>query len=76
MNDKKRSVLKQAILLLGKVSDYVSQVEDDEQDALDNMPENLQSSERYEKIENAIDKLEEAINGIDEVKENIESAMV
>lgn len=76
MNNKKRSVLKQAMFLLERVSDYVSQIEEDEQDALDNMPENLQSSDRYEKMENAIDKLEEAINGIDEVKENIESAMV
>ncbi len=75
MNNKKRSVLEQAILLLEKVSDYVSQVEDDEQDALDNMPENLQLSERYEKMEDAVSNLENAINGIDEVKENIELAM-
>lgn len=75
MNNKKRSVLERAVLLLEKVSEYVSQVEDDEQNALDNIPENLQSSERYEKIEDAVSNLENAINGIDEVKENIELAM-
>ena len=41
---------------------------------LDNMPENLQSSERYEKMEAAIDSLEAAIESIDSAKESIGEA--
>ena len=75
MNDKRRSTLLQlAVPLLQKASDYVSQVLDAEEDALDNIPENLCGSERYEKIESAIDNLEDAIESIDNAKESIEAA--
>ena len=51
MNNKRRELLRLASGLLSKASDYVSQALDGEQDCLDNMPENLQYSEKYEKIE-------------------------
>ena len=75
MNNKRRSTLLQlAVPLLQKASDYVSQVLDVEEDALDNIPENLCGSERYEKIESAIYNLEDAIDSIDNAKESIEAA--
>lgn len=74
MNNKKRESLKDAKMYLERASNIVSKVLDDEQDCLDNMPENLQSSERYERMEAAIDKLEEAIEQIDSAKENIDEA--
>ncbi|MBQ8001438.1 MAG: hypothetical protein IJ298_09645 [Ruminococcus sp.] len=67
-------MLKLAVQLLERASGYVSQALDAEQDCLDNMPENLQSSERYEKMEAAIDSLEAAIESIDSAKESIEDA--
>lgn len=74
MNNKRRDSLKLAVQLLERASGYVSQALDAEQDCLDNMPENLQSSERYEKMEAAIDSLEAAIESIDSAKESIEDA--
>lgn len=74
MNNKKRESLKDAKMYLERASNIVSKVLDDEQDCLDNMPENLQASERYERMEAAIDKLEEAIEQIDGAKENIDEA--
>ena len=74
MNNKRRDLLKLAVQLLERASGYVSQALDAEQDCLDNMPENLQSSERYEKMEAAIDSLEAAIESIDSAKESIEEA--
>ena len=74
MNKKKRETLKDAGVLLDKAISIVSRVLDEEQDCLDNMPENLQASEKYERMEVAIDKLEEAIDQIDSAKENIEEA--
>lgn len=45
-----------------------------EEDALDNMPENLQGSERYEKIEAAVDLLNDASECIDSAIERINEA--
>lgn len=36
--------------------------------------ENLEMSERYEKMEDAVDALEDALGDIDSAKENIENA--
>lgn len=75
MNSKRRSTLLQlAVPLLQRASEYVSQVLDAEENALDNIPENLCGTERYEKIELAIGNLEDAIESIDNAKESIESA--
>lgn len=54
---------------LSKASDIVSSVLDDEQDCLDNMPENLQYSDKYEKMEAAISQLEDGLNNIEAADE-------
>ena len=74
MNSKRRVLLKSAFNLLETASDYVSRVLDEEQDCFDNIPDNLQSSEKYEKMEMAIDALESVIENIDYAKEGIEEA--
>lgn len=74
MNNKKRYLLKSAVQILEQAHDYVSAALEDEQDCLDNMPENLQSSEKYEKMEEAISNLESAIESIENAKDSIESA--
>lgn len=74
MNNKRRELLKQSIQMLEKAFDYVSQALDEEQDCLGGIPENLQASEAYEKMEAAIDNLESAIDSIDSAKESIEVA--
>ncbi len=47
----------------------------EEQDYFDNMPENLQSSEKAEIAENAISNLEEALDNIRECVDNLESIL-
>lgn len=47
---------------------------EEEQEYLDNMPESLQSGERYEVAEEAISNMESAISGLDEVIDSIASA--
>ena len=76
MNKQKRSILASVKKSLMQSSDIVSGVLDAEQDCLDNLPENLETSELYEKIELAIEKLEDAIESIDSAVESIEEAMV
>lgn len=66
--------MKRAVALLDRASDIVSTALDDERDCLDNMPENLQDSDRCEKMELAVEKLEEAIEQIDNAMECVEEA--
>lgn len=49
----------------------LEEVRDEEQDAMDNMPENLQESDRYLMMEETVDVLEEAIEDVDELLESI-----
>ena len=50
---------------LQAVKEEIEEIKDEEQEYLDNIPENLQLSERYEKAENAVSCLESAIDSID-----------
>lgn len=75
MNKAKRDKLKRAVGLLDNVSDLVQSVLDKEQDCVDNYPENLQGSELFEKMENAVDGLDEAIEHIDLVKDTLEGVI-
>lgn len=74
MNNQKREKLKLARGFLSKASDIVSSVLDDEQDCLDNMPDNLQYSDRYERMEAAISKLEDGLSNIEAAEECLEEA--
>ncbi len=69
MNKQKREKLKLARDFLSKASGIVSSVLDDEQDCLDNMPENLQYSDRYERMEVAICKLEDGLSWLESAEE-------
>lgn len=55
-----------AVSLLEAALKIADAVRYEEQECLDNMPENLEGSYRYEKMENAVDKLEDAISNIEE----------
>lgn len=74
MNERRRKRLNRAINLLNQARDLVDAVRDEESDAMSNMPENFQDTERYEKMENAVDNLDEAIDNIDEAISQVESA--
>ena len=65
MNNTRRSRLRQAADHLETAKQIVSGVCDEEQDAMDNMPENLQGSDRYSDMENAVSMMEDAVDGID-----------
>ncbi|WP_304432874.1 hypothetical protein [Acutalibacter muris] len=54
----------------------VDTVCDKEQDCVDNYPENLQGTERFERMEDAVDNLNEALEKIDDAKSCIQAAIV
>ena len=75
MNKQKRTKLREADSLLTMARHLISCVKDREQDDLDSYPENLQGSERYTTMENAIDELEDAMESIDRASESINNAI-
>lgn len=75
MNNKRRERLKNALGLLNTAYSIIDGACSEEQDKLDNIPENLQESDRYSSMESAVDNLSDALDRIDEAKENIQSAI-
>jgi len=75
VNEKRRGRLKDALKMLSNAASIVESVCDSEQDCIDNYPENLQSTERFEHMESAVDSLNDALEKIDDAKGHIESAI-
>ena len=75
VNEKRRGRLQDALNMLNSVTAIVESVCDSEQDCMDNYPENLQGTEKYERMESAVDRLNDALENIEEVKGYIQSAL-
>lgn len=75
MNKQRREDLRGVLSLLASAIGIVQRVCDKEEDCMDSYPENLQGSERYEQMEDAVDNLNEALEKLGEAKENIQAAL-
>lgn len=75
MNKARRNLLRAAEAALETAEQYISSAIDGEEDCFDNVPENLQCGERYEKMELTIDKLTEAIENITNARDCISEAV-
>lgn len=82
MNKRRRAEIA-AIIAVLSVAEYsaddvsgalddVRSVRNEEQECLDNMPENLEGSEQYEKMEHAIDCLDDAADNLEDAVEYLE----
>ena len=61
MNKQRRKELQKIYELINEAKDRLEMVKDEEEEYKDNMPENLQGSERYERAEEIVNDLDEAI---------------
>lgn len=59
MNNQRRKRLKEVIDLINQANSIIEEVKDEEEEALNNLPENLQDTERAESMQECIDQLEE-----------------
>ena len=66
MNNFRRKEIQRAIELLEEAKSIIDNCLDDEQEALDNMPESLQQSERCMRMQECVDNLENTSSSIDE----------
>ena len=75
MNAPRRKAIREIISDLEELKSRLETIMDEEQEAYDNLPENLQGSERGEEMEAAADNLDSAFNGVDEVLDYLNSAI-
>ena len=67
MNKQRRQNITGISNNLRELQSRIDTLKDEEQDYYDNIPENLQESERAETASNAIDNLQSAFDGLEEV---------
>lgn len=72
MNKQRKQRIKEVITQLETCADNLETVKSDEDEARENIPENLQDGEAYCTSEECSDKIEEAMSDIRAVIENLE----
>ncbi len=75
MNNARRKKLNTILEQIVEIHNALEEIKDEEQEYFENIPENLQSSERYEKAENAVAALEDALAMFDDIADNIDTAL-
>jgi len=75
MNKKRREKLSLAISAIERAEQIIDFVKDDEELALDNIPENLHDSDKASAMEDAVEHLGEALDHIRQAQEEIEQAI-
>jgi len=74
MNKARRKELSRAVELMEEARDIIDNCIVDEQEYLENMPENLQYSEKHDIAEAAVDAMERAIESVEDAISNAEEA--
>lgn len=75
MNKIRRKNLQTIIDRLGDIKADLEEITCEEEEYRDNIPENLQSSEKYERADEACDNLNDAADTLNEVIDSITTAM-
>lgn len=74
MNKARRKALDEVISKIEEAKELLENLQAEEEEYRDNMPENLQGSERYEAADTAVDNMSSAVDALDEAISSIESA--
>lgn len=75
MNKLRRKALQEIFDKLSDLREEIESVKDEEDESRENMPENLQGSERYEQSETASYNMDEAMEYISSACDSIESIL-
>lgn len=75
MNKLRRKSLQEIFDKLSDLREEIESIKDEEDESRENMPENLQGSERYEQSGTASYNMDEAMEYISSACDSIESAM-
>lgn len=67
MNNARRKRICKIADALNELKSQIDELHSEEEEVLDNIPESLHGTERYEIAENAVDMLESASSGLEDV---------
>jgi hypothetical protein len=73
VNKKRKTEVTRIIGNLRQSLEDLEGVQGDEESALDNIPENLQGSQRYEDTEEALERIDDAVSSVQDAIENLEN---
>lgn len=74
MNKERREKLQKAMVLVGDAKAIIEEVHEQEEEAFESLPENLQYSERGETMQEAINALDDAIAACEEIDDKLTDA--
>ena len=75
MNMQRRKRIEKVGAMPEELLEEITALQEEEQEAYDNMPESLQSSKRGEAIWEAVDNLESAVSSLEEANEYLAAAI-
>ena len=75
MNKERRKRIADLCERIDVIKNELEEVMNEEQDARDNFPDNLQDSEKAEKMDDAIGSIEYAMGDLESAIENLEQAV-
>lgn len=75
MNKERRKSLREIQSKLESLGQDLEDLKEEEEEYRDNMPENLQESERYQRADEVCDLLQEALESMDNAYQQIEEAV-
>ena len=75
MNKLRRKTLQRIFDQLSNLREEIEAVKEEEDESRENMPENLQGSERYEQSETASSNMDEAMEYISSACDSLESVL-
>jgi hypothetical protein len=73
MNEERRGKIKEALKWISTAKDLIDSVREDEQAALDNLPEGLKESEQGRQMDEWVALLDEASNSCDSIDSDLGS---
>lgn len=73
MNKSRRNQLEDLLASLRNCISELQSIYEDERDALERMPENLQNSERYQQMDETVDVLETEMYNLDDIISHLEN---
>lgn len=71
MNAVRRKELKRALEMLYEAGSIIEECKDEENDALDNLPDGIANSERGEQMESNVFTMDEVVNSLEEIADDI-----
>ncbi len=67
MNKERRKNIQDVVEQLDGLKTTLEELQGEEEECRDNIPENLRGSERYEKADEACDALNDAVDGLEDI---------